>query len=106
MRHHVIVSFGPGNDLELDFPAADLAGRDASGAHRWFAREFEALECPITSPIGKVLLVDLIMGVARASGEGRFRDEPGFAAEYARNAAVLLRRDLIRVDIPGSTVGY
>jgi|APFre7841882724_1041349.scaffolds.fasta_scaffold10776_3 hypothetical protein len=106
MRHHVILSFGRGNELELDFSSDELVGRTASDAHRWFAREFEALDCPITNPIGKVLLADLIISVARDSGEARFREHPDWARDYARNAAVLLQRDLIRVDIPNATVGY
>lgn len=106
MRHHVIVSFGHDNDLELNFPSTELEGRTTSDAHRWFAREFEALDCPITNPVGKVLLVDLIISVARYSGEGRFRDHPDFAQEYAKNAAMLLQRELVKVDVPNSTVGY
>lgn len=106
MRQRVIVSFGNDNDLELSFPSAELEGRSTSDAHRWFAREFEALDCPVTNPVGKVLLVDLMISVARYSGEGRFRDHPDFAAEYAKNAAVLLQRDFVRVDLPNSTIGY
>jgi hypothetical protein len=106
MRRHVIVSFGRGKELELDLSSDELAGRTASDAHRWFAREFEALECPITNPIGKVLFADLIISVARDSGEARFRDRPDWARGYAHNAAVLLQSDLLRVDVPNATVGY
>jgi hypothetical protein len=106
MRHHIIISFGNDSDFEFDLSSDQLIGRNTSDAHRWFAREFEDLDCPITNPIGKVLLVDLIISVARDSGADRFRDHPDWAGEYARNAAVLLQRELIRVDIPNATVGY
>ncbi len=106
MRHHVIVSFGKDNDLEFKVSDADVAGLTVEEAQRWFAQEFEDLECDVATPIGKVLRVDLVLSVAKYSGERRFREDRGWAEQYARNAAILLGRDLIRVDLPAYTVGY
>lgn len=106
MHRHVIVSFGKDSNLEYRLLAADLAGITEDGARDWFGREFEALECDIPNPIGKVLLADLILSVAKYSGEQRFKDDPAWAGQFARNAAVLLGRELIRVDVGNYMVGY
>lgn len=106
MRHQVIVSFGNERDFEYKLTDADVKGRTADEARRWFAREFETLECDVAAPIGKVLLVDLILSVAKYAGERCFREQPEWADDFAKNAAVLLGRDLIRVDVASYTVGY
>lgn len=106
MSRHVIVSFGPGAEFEFKVPATDLAGLTAETARQWFDREFIALECDVPSPIGKVLIADRVLSVAKYAGAERFREQRDWAEEFARNAAVMLDRDLVRVDVPNYTVGY
>jgi len=106
MSRRVIVSFGPGTEFEFKVPAVDLAGHTADAARQWFDREFIALECDVPSPIGKVLIADRVLSVAKYAGAERFRDQREWAKEFARNAAVMLGRDLVRVDVPNHTVGY
>jgi len=106
MSRHVIVSFGPGTEFEFKVPAVDLAGHTAEAARKWFDREFIALECDVPSPIGKVLIADRVLSVAKYAGAERFRDQREWAEEFARNTAAMLDRDLVRVDVPNYTVGY
>jgi hypothetical protein len=106
MSRHVIVSFGPGAEFEYRIPVVDLAGHTADAARQWFDREFVALECDVPSPIGKVLIADRVLSVAKYAGAERFREQQDWAAEFARNTAVMLDRDLVRVDVPNYTVGY
>jgi hypothetical protein len=106
MSRVVIVSFGPGTEFEYKIPIAELTGQSAETARQWFDREFVALECDVPSPIGKVLIADRVLSVAKYAGAQRFRDEPEWASQFARNAAVMLGRDLVRVDVPNYTVGY
>jgi hypothetical protein len=75
-------------------------------ARQWFDREFVALECDVASPIGKVLTADRVLSVAKYSGARRFRDDGAWAAEFAKNTAALLGRDVVKVDVPNYTVGY
>ncbi len=103
---HVIVSFGPDAEFEYKVPVADLANQSADQARQWFDREFIALECDVPSPIGKVLIADRVLSVAKYAGAPRFRNDPGWAADFARNAALMLGRELVRVDVPNYTVGY
>ncbi len=106
MHHHVIVSFGKDNDLEFRFGAQDLAGTTAEQARRWFDREFVDFECDVATPVGKILLADRILAVARYAGERHFRETPDWAEQFAHNAALLLGKQLIRVDVANNTLGY
>lgn len=105
-QHHVIVSFGKDKEFEYKFSAGELAGKNADEARQWFGREFEALECDVATPTGKILVVDRILSVAKYAGEQRFRDQRNWAEQFARYAAVLLARDLIRVDVANYAIGY
>ena len=102
MQHHIIVSFGRDKDFEYRV----IGGTPADEARQWFSREFEALECDVASPTGKILAVDRILSVAKYAGEGRFRDQIAWAEAFARNTAALLGRDLIRVDVENYSIGY
>jgi hypothetical protein len=106
MSRRVIVSFGQDTEFEFFVPAADMAALTAEAARQWFDREFIALECDVPSPIGKVLIADRVLSVAKYAGAERFREQHDWAREFARNTAVMLDRDLVRVDVPNYTVGY
>lgn len=106
MSRHVIVSFGPGTEFEYRISAAELGGQSAEAARQWFDREFVALECDVPSPIGKVLTADRVLSVAKYAGAQRFRGDPEWAGQFARHAAVMIGRDLVKVDVPNYTVGY
>jgi hypothetical protein len=106
MLQHVIVSFGDDKEFEYKVTAADLAGLKAEDARKWLDREFEDLECDVPNPIGKVLLVDRILSVAKYAGERRFREHRDWAEQFARNAAAVMGREVVRVDVANYTVGY
>ena len=106
MHQNVIVSFGNDKRFEYKLTEADLAGFTAEQARRWFDREFQELECDVPTPMGKVLQVDRILSVARYSGDRRFREHPDWAEQFARNAAVMMGREVIRVDVEKYTVDY
>jgi hypothetical protein len=106
MTQQVIVSFGPEAEFEFKVHAGDVAGQTADAARGWFDREFVDLGCELPNPIGKVLQVDLVLSVARYGGERRFREQHDWAGRFARNAAVLLGRSVIRVDVAANTLGF
>lgn len=106
MQHHVIVSFGKDREHEFKFGSGDLAGRSADEARQWFDREFNALGCQVATPTGKVLIIDRILSVARYAGEERFREQQAWADQFARYAAVILARDVIRVDVANYAIGH
>jgi hypothetical protein len=106
MVHHVTVLFGKGREYEFQFADSDLAGQTAEQARRWFDTEFNSLECEPSNPVGKVLIIDKILNVAKYGGEQRFKDKKEWSRQFARNAALALARDTIRVDVAEFSIGY
>ena len=106
MQHQVIVSFGKDRELTFKPQAQELALVAAEEARRWFEKEFVALECDVATPTGKILAVDRILSVAKYAGEERFRQQTTWAEQFVRYTAVLLGRELIRVDVEHYSIGY
>ncbi len=106
MLYQVIVVFGKDKEYDFKMSDADLAGRSPEEARRWFDKEFTDLECEPNNPVGKVLIIDKILSVARYGGEERFAAGKGWATEFARHAALALGRDTIRVDVVSFTISY
>lgn len=106
MQHHVIVSFAKDREYNFRFGSGDLAGRSVDEARKWFDHEFTALECDVATPTGKVLIVDRILSVAKYAGEARFKEQAAWADQFAKYTALILARDLIRVDVANYAIGY
>jgi len=106
MTRTLTVVFGGGKEFELTVPQAELANVSEEDAWRWFDREYEALDCQASSPVGKVLVIDKILNVAKFSGESRFAGDAAWAQDYARHAARILDRDRVRVDVSNAAIGF
>lgn len=106
MVYHVVVAFGKDREYTYRFGDAEFAGRNVEDARRWFDREFDDLGCEPTNRVGKVLVIDKILNVARCGGESRFSERKRWAEDFARNAALVLGRDMIRVDLASFSIGY
>jgi hypothetical protein len=106
MLYHVIVSFGKDKEYGYEFSQADLDESSADEARRWFDKEFSELKCEPTNPVGKVLIIDKILNIARNGGEQRFIDGKSWATKFARYTALALGRDTIRVDVENLNIGY
>jgi len=106
MHQNVIVSFGKDKVFDYKLTSDDVAGHTGEQARRWFDQQFQELECDVPSPMGKVLVVDRILSVAKYAGERRFRDHPDWAQQFARNAAAMMGREVIRVDVDKYSIEY
>lgn len=104
MDHNIFVKFGAGKDFELRLQDHDLVGATPQSARRWFEQQFTEMGCTPSNPTGKTLLVDLILGVARAMGEKPFVNRDSSAREFARNAIAVLQRSTISIDIEALSV--
>ena len=104
MEHIVLVKLGNGKEYEFRLHERDLGGATPQSARRWFEQQFNDMGCVPTNPTGKTLLVDLIVGVARAIGDAPFAQGDGLAREFARNALVVLQRRAISVDVEALSV--
>ena len=106
MIHHVKIVYGKGLEYDYQFSDSDLASGTPDQARRWFDSEFTSMECEPTNPMGKVLIIDKILNVAKYGGEQRFKDGKEWAKTFARNAALALGRDTVRVDVVEFAIGY
>ena len=101
MSSIVNVVFDRIRDYELI--AHDAQSREE--ATRWLDAQWEALECEPTNPMGKVLVLDKILGIARYAGEKRFAEPGAWAQEFANAVIAVMQRPAVRIDIADMKVG-
>ena len=106
MVYHVIVSFARDRQYRYTFSPSDLAEGSAEEARRWFDKEYADLKCEATGRMGKVLIIDKILNIARHGGEQRFIDGKTWAAQFARYTALALGRDTITIDVEAFNISY
>lgn len=102
MTAQVIVSFG--NDREFEYHVERSMTPEA--ARDWLDEQFVALGAEPLRLSGKILLADKVLAVAAAAGPERIGYEEPWAVTYATAAASALQRDVVKVDVDKSTVGY
>jgi hypothetical protein len=105
MRGTVIVSFARGRDYELRITAGDKPLPSTKEGDLWLAQQFDELDCTPRSLVGKILILDKVIEVAREAGEKRFASDIAWAEQYARAVLAALGRDAVRVDLAENTVG-
>jgi len=106
MARTLTVVFGSGREFDFTIGQAELEAVSEDAAWRWFDREYTELDCQASSPVGKVLVIDKILNVAKFSGEARFTGDTDWAQDYARHAARLLDRDKVRVDVSNAAISF
>lgn len=105
MSSQVVVTFSRGSEYEFNVSDAEIARCTREAAHHWLDEEWIDLDCIPTNPVGKILLLDKILGVAKYAGEKRFSGNSEWAREYACAVAALLERPSVRVDLGEYIVG-
>ncbi len=105
MSQQITVSFGDDRAYEIIVHDADRAGMAKDQARAWLAKEFEVMECTPSNPMGKILVLDMILNVAKYGGEDRFKEGGEWARQFATAVAVALERQAIKVDVRNFTVG-
>ena len=101
----VTVAFRADREFEFHVHADDVAGLDPHLAREWLHEEFDELECTPTNPMGKVLVLDMILNVAKYGGESRFEQGTEWAKKFAVVTAAALDRPALRVDVSSFVVG-
>ena len=103
MHSEVTVTLAPKEEFHADLRGVEPLEHEA--ARQWLDAQFVALDCDPLRPSGKVLLADKLLTVAQAAGAARLAD-PAWLQAYARAAVGVTGRPVVRVDVPGMTVGY
>ena len=105
MRGTVVVVFARDREYELRITAGDAPLPSAQDGELWLTQQFEELGCTPRSLVGKVLVLDKVLEVARDAGEKRFAGDVSWAEQYARAVLATLNRNSVRVDLEENTVG-
>lgn len=92
-------------DRSRDYELIAHAGASREEAHRWLDAQWEELECEPSNPMGKVLVLDKILGIARFAGEKRFSAGGAWPQLYADAVATVLERPVVKIDIAERIVG-
>ncbi len=105
--NNVVVSFGEGREYEFRVTQADLAAQDADAARQWFEHEFVVLECTPSNPVGKLLIVDQILNVAKYAGENAFmHGGNNWTSVFACATLKMLGRNFVRIDTRAFALSY
>lgn len=104
MTQTAIVAFSDSHSYEFRCTEAEVSSISRDDARKWLFSEYEALECSPRNPVGKILLLDVILDVAKYGGEQRFLENGPWAMQYARCCLSSLGRPTVKVDVPGLTV--
>lgn len=105
MTQTVLVFFGENREYEFTVHDTDVAGLPRDQARAWLSKEFEDLECTPSNPMGKILVLDMILNVAKYGGEQRFEQAGEWAKKFAAVTAVMLARPVMKVDVANFVVG-
>ncbi|HRQ56646.1 MAG TPA: hypothetical protein PLN31_04455 [Azoarcus taiwanensis] len=105
MSYTITVSFGAEREYEIPLHDAEVTAMSKDQARAWLAKEFEDLECTPTNPMGKVLVLDMVLNVAKYGGEERFEAGGEWSKAFALAVASALQRPAIRVDVANFVVG-
>lgn len=103
--HQVIVALRADREYEFTVHADELVGLTGEAARSWLLAEFDALECTPSNPMGKVLILDVILNIAKYGGEARFAHAGEWARRFAACVVMALDRRVVRVDVPAFVVG-
>jgi hypothetical protein len=92
-------------DRTRDYELIAHPGTSREAANQWLNAQWEALECEPSNPLGKVLVLDKILNIARYGGEQRFTEPGAWTQAYADAVAAVLERPVVRVDVAERVVG-
>jgi hypothetical protein len=104
MSQCVVVSYGTDREYEVTVPDADTAKLTKDQARAWLSKEFETLECTPSNPMGKILVLDMVLNVAKYGGEDHFKRMTEWSKQFAAAAVVALGRPVITVDVGNHVV--
>ncbi len=106
MGCHVTIVTGKGERHEFDLHDADLAGMDARKAQEWLGQEFEAAGCVPTNPVGKLLLADKILCLAKTQKDAVYAEPTPWVNSFVRAAAAAIGRAVLTIDLGNHSLGY
>ena len=106
MGCHVTIVTNNGERHEFELLDADLAGMDTRQAQEWLGQEFESAGCVPTNPVGKLLLADKILCLAKTQKESVYASPSPWVKSFVRASAAAIGRSVLTIDLGNHTLGY
>jgi hypothetical protein len=106
MACHLAVVFADGERLDYELSDADVSRFDQDAAHAWLGEEFEAAGCVPSNPVGKLLLADKIVSLAKAQSRRIFDPPTPWMKDFLAATAAALRCPVVTIDVGNHTLGY
>ncbi|HZV53525.1 MAG TPA: hypothetical protein VFF82_01190 [Rhodocyclaceae bacterium] len=106
MPCRIIILFSDGQELETLVADADIARFSHGSAHQWLGREFEEAGCVPSNPMGKLLVADKIVGLAKSRTRAVFESGSPWVRDYLAATAAGLGRPTVTIDLANHTLGY
>jgi hypothetical protein len=106
MGCHLTIVFADGERIDYELSDAEIGGMDARAAHAWLDREYEGAGCVPSNPVGKLLIADKIVSLAKSQSRRAFDPPSPWVKDFLRATAAALARPLITIDFGQQTLGY
>jgi hypothetical protein len=106
MACHLSIVFADGGQLDYELSDADIGGMTAVAAHEWLDREYEAAGCVPSNPVGKLLMADKIVSLAKSQSRRAFDPPTPWVMDFLRATAAALERPLVTIDFGRHSLGY
>jgi len=106
MACHLSVVFADGEQLDYELSDAELGGMTVAAAQDWLDREYEAAGCVPTNPVGKLLMADKIVGLAKSQSRRAYSPPGAWVKDFLRATAVALQRPVVTIDFGRHTLGF
>lgn len=106
MACHLSVVFADGQRVDYELHDAEIARFDRDEAKNWLGREFEAAGCVPSNPVGKLLLADRIVGLAKEQPRRDFDPPSPWMKDFLAAAAAALDRPVVIIDLASDSLGF
>lgn len=106
MTCHVSVIFADGQRVDYEVHGAEIARFDRDGAKHWLGEQFEAAGCVPSNPMGKLLLADRIIGLAKEQPKRDFDPPSPWMKDFLAATAAALNCPVVTIDLGSDTLGF
>jgi hypothetical protein len=106
MEREIVFVLPGGERHEFKLIGADLVGCTRRDADDWLGKEFVAAGCVPSDPVGKLILADKVIQLARTIPAKTLVTPTPWLHEYLRAVACALERPVVSIDLVEGKLGY
>lgn len=98
MNYYISMRLADAKEYEFRFKHED--------ALRWIDQEFASAGCEVANPVGKMVLSDKILALAKACAADTLAKKTPRVEKYIRSVGLATGRANITVEVRGNSVGF